>query len=179
MKKILWICSVLLAMVSCQEDYELNTDFAVPTELSSPASIQLNVSSPTPVVLSWSGGGAADGGASGERHADVPAHVSGGPLPPDGTAYSHEIRPRKTGRLCPSPFSALSRNALSVLRDRAFAILCITEAEHRRRSLNESHWICEGIPGQPKRGGDSRRNRPRRKSRRSLYCADQIPLLRP
>ena len=56
MKKILWICSVLLAMVSCQEDYELNTDFAVPTELSSPASIQLNVSSPTPVVLSWSGG---------------------------------------------------------------------------------------------------------------------------
>lgn len=49
-------------MVSCQEDYELNTDFAVPTELSSPASIQLNVSSPTPVVLSWSGGGAADGG---------------------------------------------------------------------------------------------------------------------
>ena len=62
MKKILWICSALLAMVSCQEDYELNTDFAVPTELSSPASIQLNVSSPTPVVLSWSGGGAADGG---------------------------------------------------------------------------------------------------------------------
>ena len=53
MKKILWICSALLAMVSCQEDYELNTDFAVPTELSSPASIQLNVSSPTPVVLSW------------------------------------------------------------------------------------------------------------------------------
>ncbi len=44
MKKILWICSALLAMVSCQEDYELNTDFAVPTELSSPASIQLNVS---------------------------------------------------------------------------------------------------------------------------------------
>ena len=67
MKKILWICSVLLAMVSCQEDYELNTDFAVPTELSSPASIQLNVSSPTPVVLSWSGGGAADGGRSEER----------------------------------------------------------------------------------------------------------------
>lgn len=61
-EKILWICSALLAMVSCQEDYELNTDFAVPTELSSPASIQLNVSSPTPVVLSWSGGGAADGG---------------------------------------------------------------------------------------------------------------------
>lgn len=59
---ILWIYPVLLAMVSCQEDYELNTDFAVPTELNSPNSIQLDVSSPTPVVLSWSGGGAADGG---------------------------------------------------------------------------------------------------------------------
>ena len=69
MKKILWICSVLLAMVSCQEDYELNTDFAVPTELSSPASIQLNVSSPTPVVLSWSGGGAADGVPGGPANA--------------------------------------------------------------------------------------------------------------
>ena len=47
MKKILWICSVLLAMVSCQEDYELNADFAVPTELSSPASIQLDAVSYT------------------------------------------------------------------------------------------------------------------------------------
>ena len=41
MKKILWICSVLLAMVSCQEDYELNADFAVTTEMSSPGSVQL------------------------------------------------------------------------------------------------------------------------------------------
>lgn len=62
MKKILLICSVFLAMVSCQEDYELNADFTVPTELNSPASIQLDVSSSVPVVLSWSGGGAADGG---------------------------------------------------------------------------------------------------------------------
>lgn len=62
MKKILLICSVFLAMVSCQEDYELNADFTVPTELNSPASIQLDVSSSVPVVLSWSGGGATDGG---------------------------------------------------------------------------------------------------------------------
>lgn len=54
MKKILLICSVFLAMVSCQEDYELNADFTVPTELNSPASIQLDVSSSVPVVLSWS-----------------------------------------------------------------------------------------------------------------------------
>ena len=59
MKKILLICSVFLAIVSCQE---LNADFTVPTELNSPASIQLDVSSSVPVVLSWSGGGAADGG---------------------------------------------------------------------------------------------------------------------
>lgn len=57
MKKILLICSVFLAMVSCQEDYELNADFTVPTELNSPTSIQLDVSSSVPVVLSWSGGG--------------------------------------------------------------------------------------------------------------------------
>lgn len=63
MKKILLICSVfLLVMASCQEDYKLNTDFAIPTELNSPAAIQLDVSSTVPVVLSWSGGGAADGG---------------------------------------------------------------------------------------------------------------------
>lgn len=62
MKKILLICSVLLAMVSCQEDYELNANFTLPTELDSPASIELDVASSVPVVLSWTGGGAADGG---------------------------------------------------------------------------------------------------------------------
>lgn len=62
MKKILLICSALLAMMSCQEDYELNTGFAVPSELVSPTSIQLDVTSSVPVVLSWNGGGADDGG---------------------------------------------------------------------------------------------------------------------
>lgn len=62
MKKILLICSVLLTMVACQEDYDLNVGFSVPTELNSPAAIQLDVTSSVPVVLSWSGGGAADGG---------------------------------------------------------------------------------------------------------------------
>lgn len=62
MKKILLICSVFLALVACQEDYEMNADFTVPTELDSPASVQLDVTSSAPVKLSWSGGGAADGG---------------------------------------------------------------------------------------------------------------------
>lgn len=62
MKKILLICSVFLTMVACQEDYDLNVGFSVPTELNSPAAIQLDVTSSVPVVLSWSGGGAADGG---------------------------------------------------------------------------------------------------------------------
>lgn len=62
MKKILLICSVLLTMVACQEDYDLNVGFSVPTELNSPVAIQLDVTSSVPVVLSWSGVGAADGG---------------------------------------------------------------------------------------------------------------------
>ena len=62
MRKILLICSVFLAVVACQEDYELNVDFTVPTELNAPATLQLDVTSSVPVTLSWSGGGAADGG---------------------------------------------------------------------------------------------------------------------
>lgn len=62
MKKILSIFIVALAFISCQENYELNTDFSVPTELSSPSAITLDVTSNVPVQLSWSGGEAADGG---------------------------------------------------------------------------------------------------------------------
>lgn len=62
MKNILLICALFFAIASCQEQYELNTDFITPTELSSPSSIQLDVKSSVPVVLSWSGGGAVDGG---------------------------------------------------------------------------------------------------------------------
>lgn len=62
MKKIFLAGALLLALVSCQESYELNTDFTVPTELSGPSDLVLDVTSPTPVELSWTGGGAADGG---------------------------------------------------------------------------------------------------------------------
>lgn len=33
MKKILLICTLVFAIASCQEQYELNTDFIAPTEL--------------------------------------------------------------------------------------------------------------------------------------------------
>lgn len=62
MKKIFLAGALLLAMASCQETYELNTNFSEPTELNGPSNLILDVTSPTPVVLSWNGGGAEDGG---------------------------------------------------------------------------------------------------------------------
>lgn len=62
MKKILSIFIVALTFICCQENYELNTDFSVPAELSSPSAVTLDVTSNVPVLLSWSGGEAADGG---------------------------------------------------------------------------------------------------------------------
>ena len=62
MKKIANIILSLLILVGCQEKYELNVDFQLPTHLDSPTAIQLDVTSAEPVVLSWTGGGAADGG---------------------------------------------------------------------------------------------------------------------
>lgn len=62
MRKTIFVYIIILAFISCQEKYELNVDFSVPTELHSPSSIQLDVSSTEPVVFSWTGGEAADGG---------------------------------------------------------------------------------------------------------------------
>nr|WP_276743559.1 SusE domain-containing protein [Petrimonas mucosa] len=62
MKKIANIILSLLILVGCQEKYELNVDFQLPTHLDSPTAIQLDITSAEPVVLSWTGGGAADGG---------------------------------------------------------------------------------------------------------------------
>lgn len=66
MKKPLYKICVLglsaLLLAGCGDDYDFNPAFNVPTELSSPRSITLDVSSTIPVVLSWTGGGAADGG---------------------------------------------------------------------------------------------------------------------
>ena len=63
MKKIIAIFSALLAVATaCQKHYELNTSFTMPTSLSSPSSVVLDVTSTATVELSWTGGGAADGG---------------------------------------------------------------------------------------------------------------------
>ncbi len=62
MKKTIFLCIAILAFISCQDKYELNADFSVPTELDAPSSIQLDVSSTDLVSLSWSGGDASDGG---------------------------------------------------------------------------------------------------------------------
>lgn len=61
MKNIIMLLSALMAVLSCAR-YELNVDFTVPTELDAPEAIKINVASTEQVVLSWSGGGAADGG---------------------------------------------------------------------------------------------------------------------
>lgn len=51
------------AVTGCQEyKYEFDTDFTVPEELVTVPTVQLDVTSSEKVVLSWNGGGAADGG---------------------------------------------------------------------------------------------------------------------
>jgi hypothetical protein len=61
MKRIFILLSIILTVVACSDDYTYNSDFALPTELSSPDNVALDVTSTEQVVLSWSGGGAADG----------------------------------------------------------------------------------------------------------------------
>jgi len=62
MKKLFFIAAALLAVVASCTKYEFNTEFTMPTELVSPATVTLDVTSSKTVVLSWNGGGAADGG---------------------------------------------------------------------------------------------------------------------
>lgn len=47
--------------MSCQK-YKYDTNFSAPTELSSPESVNIDPTSTQNVVLSWTGGGAEDGG---------------------------------------------------------------------------------------------------------------------
>lgn len=58
---LLFASITLLLLSSCEKDYELSTDFTIPTELVSPASILLDVKSLIPAKLSWKGGEASDG----------------------------------------------------------------------------------------------------------------------
>ena len=61
MKKIFAIVCALAALAGCKK-YELNPEFSLPTELSCPGAVTLDVSSSQTVVLSWKPGVAADGG---------------------------------------------------------------------------------------------------------------------
>ncbi len=61
MKKIILVSTALLALVSCQK-YKFDTVFSAPTELDSPSSVNIDPTSGQNVVLSWTGGGAEDGG---------------------------------------------------------------------------------------------------------------------
>lgn len=55
------ITTALLLFSNCTDDYDLSTGFAVPTELSSPKKVELDVTSSNNITLSWTGGGADDG----------------------------------------------------------------------------------------------------------------------
>ena len=61
-KKLLFIAAAVLGIAAGCQKYELNTDFSMPVELDSPSNVILDVTSSSTVVLSWNGGGAADGG---------------------------------------------------------------------------------------------------------------------
>ena len=62
MKTLKYILCVLAIFLSgCAENYELNVDFSVPTELSGPAEVNIDLQSSENIVLSWDGG-AEDGG---------------------------------------------------------------------------------------------------------------------
>lgn len=62
MKTLKYILCVLAIFLSgCAENYELNVDFSVPTELSGPAEVNIDLQSSENIVLSWNGG-AEDGG---------------------------------------------------------------------------------------------------------------------
>jgi len=51
-----------LFIAACQPQYELDTNFTVPTELSCPSEVVLDVTSSSFITFSWSGGEAEDGG---------------------------------------------------------------------------------------------------------------------
>ncbi|MFA6858300.1 MAG: SusE domain-containing protein [Bacteroidales bacterium] len=62
MKTLLYFIAGVLLITGCQEKYYFDPDFTTPTQLESPSSIKLDVTSSETVTLSWTGGCAADGG---------------------------------------------------------------------------------------------------------------------
>ena len=61
MKKIFWIITLAVMIVSCTKDYEFSAEFTVPTALISSDSVTINVASTDNIVLSWTGGAATQG----------------------------------------------------------------------------------------------------------------------
>lgn len=61
MKKIIWIITSALLLVSCSKEFEFNTQITSPTALNSPTSVTINVASTNNIQLSWHGGGAESG----------------------------------------------------------------------------------------------------------------------
>ena len=61
MKNIVLVFILALLMVGCKEEYAFDAEFTTPTVLNSPASVVIDVASPTNVILSWEGGAAAQG----------------------------------------------------------------------------------------------------------------------
>lgn len=61
-KNLILMITLLAAVFGCAQKFELDTNFTMPTELESPASVTLDVTSSETVVLSWKGGFANDGG---------------------------------------------------------------------------------------------------------------------
>ncbi|MGI6243398.1 MAG: SusE domain-containing protein [Prevotella sp.] len=63
MKRLNFILGLLVLLFACcEDDYNFDPNFTAPTELTSPKSVKIDVSSTIPLTFSWSGGGAADGG---------------------------------------------------------------------------------------------------------------------
>ena len=61
-KKLISFVALVAAFCGCTPQYELDTEFTMPTVLDSPASVTLDVTSSSYVTLSWTGGQANDGG---------------------------------------------------------------------------------------------------------------------
>lgn len=62
MKKIYLIVFALILLAGCQDAYEFNPGFSVPTVFHSPESVQVDLTSTRNIVFSWEGGKAEDGG---------------------------------------------------------------------------------------------------------------------
>ena len=53
---------IIIGTVGCANNYDYTADFTVPSELTSPSSVTLDVTSSETIELEWTGGGAKDGG---------------------------------------------------------------------------------------------------------------------